>query len=293
MSEVMERWSLPEIQEPKQKRYGQLSLVAVSPKTGGVPDTPQGTGVSSVDATAAGSNDGLDHPDESEHARRIAVAYTVLGEIAAAEKAMRRVYRRQTGAQLTSLPHRHPDIAGSMTECAICAAYGASSLLMAKLLTSKLESIPLVHVTNEEGPGFRRSIDGTLYRRSLAETYLVTGHEAISPQDLYEMLGDYWWDTLSFAIGVSTMHPRELAELALLLPAAPSPFSGAPAPIAVKWLTDAALTHLRQLVSHRRSWAAIRNRIVAEIDQRSRGSRRGEPAESLELEFWRLTVPRG
>lgn len=278
MSEVMEHWSLPEIQESEQKRYGQLSLVVVSPKTG----SGHGAGA------PAGSNDGLDHPDESEHARRIAVAYTVLGEIAAAEKTMRRVYRRQTGAQLTSLPHRHPDIAGSMNQCAICAAYGASSMLMAKLLTSKLESIPLVHVTNEEGPGFRRSIDGTLYRRSLAETYLVTGHEAIGPQDLYEMFGDYWWDTLSFAIGVSTMHPRELAELALLLPAAPSPFSGAPAPIAVKWLTDAALAHLRQLVSHRSSWAAIRNRIVAEIDQRSRGSQRGKPAESLELEFWRI-----
>lgn len=84
------------------------------------------------------------------------------------------------------------------------------------------------------------------------------------------------------------MAPREIAELALLLPAAPSPFSGAPASLAVRWLTDAALAPLRQLVSQRRSWAPIRDRIVAEINQRAQGSRQGTAPESLELEFWRM-----
>ncbi|RIT36746.1 hypothetical protein D2E76_15915 [Mycobacteroides abscessus] len=222
--------------------------------------------------------DGVYHPDEEEHLRRITVAYAVLGQIAAAEKKMRRIYQEQTGQPLTSLPHRHPDIAGSDTQCAICATYGTSNMLMSKLLTSKLESIERVHPEH----------NGSLYKRWQAESYLVTGREAIGTVDLYDMFGDFWWDTLSFAIGVSTMHPRELGELALLLPAAPSPFSGGPAPMAIKWLTDVALTPLRQLVTHQRSWAPIHSRIVAEINQRSRGSRHGAPAESLDLEFWRM-----
>lgn len=273
-AEVIDNWNPSDQQEPE--FYGQLSLVVAPEWTEDGLNTTRDTG---IEVTAAvDSNDGLDHPDESEHARRVAVAYAALGEVAVAEKAMRRIYREQTGTPLTSLPHRHPDIAGSKNECGICAAHSASTPLMAKLLTSKLESIHRVHLGS----------DATLYRRSSAETYLLTGQETICTQDMFEMFGHFWWDTLSFAIGVSTMHPRDLAELALLLPAAPSPFSGAPASIGVKWLTDAALTHLRQLASHRSAWAVIHGRIVAEIDQRSRGSRQGTAPESLEIEFWRM-----
>ncbi|MCV7286083.1 hypothetical protein H7J87_12145 [Mycolicibacterium wolinskyi] len=273
-AEAIDHWTLTEHQPAEREFYGQLSLVVAPARIEGRLDAAC-TGIE-----AAASNDGLDHPDEAEHARRVAVAYAALGDVAAAEKAMRQIYRTQTGRPLTSLPHRHPDIAGSRTNCAICAAHSASTPLMAKLLTSKLESIPRVH----PGP------DPTLYRRHSAETYLATDQEAITAQYMYEMFGDFWWDTLSFAIGVSTMDPRDLAELALLLPAAPGPFSGAPASIAVKWLTDAALTRLRQLASHRRSWAVIHGRIVAEIDQRARGSRQGTAPESLELELWRMKL---
>lgn len=273
MSGVADRWSLSECVESGQERYGQLSLVVSAPGAGRVSadDEP----------VRADIPDGLGRCSETEYARRIAVAYAVLGDIAAAEKLMRRAFRQQrSGKCVTSLPHRHPDIAGSQSACAICATYGSSTMLMGKLLTSKLESIPGVHVGR----------DLTLYRPVFAERYLKDGTESIGTQDLYEMLGDFWWDTLSFAIGVSAMHPREMAELALLLPAAPSPFSGAPASIAVKWLTDAALAPLRQLVSHRQGWAAIRDRIVAEIGQRSRGSMEGREPESLEVEFWRMKV---
>ncbi|SHQ45986.1 hypothetical protein [Mycobacteroides abscessus] len=252
--------------------YPQWSL---NPHTNGSAHRPR---AALTVATSTFAHDGISHPDEEEHLRRINVAYAVVGQIAAAEKKMRRIYQDQTGKRLTTLPHRHPDIAGSAMHCAICATYGTSNILLAKILTSKLESIERIHPEH----------NGTLYRRWHAETYLATGQEAIDTVDLYEMFGDFWWDTLSFAIGVSTMHPRELGELALLLPAAPSPFSGGPAPIAIKWLTDAALAPLRQLVSHQRSWAPIHSRIVAEINQRSRGSRQGAPAESLELEFWRM-----
>lgn len=271
-AEVTDYWSIPDQQG--YEYYGQLSLVIASGCTDGSADTDGGND----DVTALDSNDGLWHPDATEYARRCAVAYDALGEVAAAEKRMRRIYAEQTGKPLTSLPHRHPDIAGSTDKCAICAAYGASTPLMGKLLTNKLESIPRVH----------RIADMTLYRRGYVEPYLTTDEESLSTQDMYEMFGDFWWDTLSFAIGVSTMHPRDLAELALLLPGAPSPFSGTPAPMAVRWLTDAALIHLRQLASHRPSWAAIHARIVAEIDQRSRGSRQGTAPEPLDIEFWRM-----
>lgn len=278
-AEVIDYWSIPD--QKGHEYYGQLSLVIASGCTDGSADTDSGTD----DVAALDSNDGLWHPDESEYARRCAVAYAAMGEVATAEKRMRQIYLSQTGKPSTSLPHRHPDIAGSTDKCAICAAYGASTPLMGKLLTNKLESIPRVH----------RIADTTLYRRGYVEPYLTTDREHLSTQDMYEMFGDYWWDTLSFAIGVSTMPPRDLAELALLLPAAPGPFSGTPASIAVRWLTDAALIRLRQLASHRSSWAAIRARIVAEIDQRSRGSREGTAPESLDVELWRMktaTSPR-
>lgn len=273
MSGVASQWSLPECCEGG-GRYGQLSLVVVpAPSVGDELE---------ADEVSAGRDiaDGLGQCSEEEYARRIVVAYEVLGEIGRAEKMMRRAYRHQReGARpLTALLHRHPDVAGSARSCAICAMYGSSTMLMGKLLTSKLESIPRVH----DGS------DSTLYRRNLTETYLLEGTESIDTVDLYEIFGDFWWDTLSFAIGVSTMAPREIAELALLLPAAPSPFSGAPASLAVRWLTDAALAPLRQLVSQRRSWAPIRDRIVAEINQRAQGSRQGTAPESLELEFWRM-----
>lgn len=271
-AEVIDYWSLPDQQG--HEFYGQLSLVITSGCTAASPDTATGTDA----ASDMDSNDGLWHPDQSEYARRCAVAYAAMGEVAAAEKAMRQIYRSQTGKPSTSLPHRHPDIAGSTDKCAICAAYSASTPLMGKLLTNKLESIPRVH----------RSRDLTLYRRGYVEPYLTTDQEPLSTQDMHETFGDYWWDTLSFAIGVSTMPPRDLAELALLLPGAPGPFSGTPASIAVRWLTDAALIHLRQLASHRSSWAAIRARIVAEIDQRSRGSREGTAPEPLDVELWRM-----
>lgn len=225
--------------------------------------------------------DGLDHPDEAEHARRIAVGYGVLGEIALAEKAIRSAYRRQGGRRLTTLPHRHPDVAGSRTKCAVCAVYGSSSTLMAKLAISKLESVPRVHMGRE----------ATLYRKSVADTYLASGHESLGPADLFAMFGDYWWDTVSFAVGVSKLAPRDLAELALLLPAGPSPFSGAPASLAVRWLADAALVRLRGLIAQRRDWAPIHARIVAEVNQRARGSRVGTVPETLELEFWRMKNP--
>lgn len=275
MSGVASQWSLPECSEVGGGRYGQLSLVVVpAPTVGDELD---------ADELSAGTDiaDGLGQCSEDEYARRIVVAYEVLGEIARAEKLMRRVYRHQRdGARpLTSLPHRHPDVKGSTSSCAICATYGSSTMLMGKLLTNKLESIFRVHVGADE----------SLYRRATAEKYLTEeGDESIGTQDLYEMFGDFWWDTVSFAIGVSTMQPREIAELALLLPAAPSPFSGAPASHAVRWLTDAALEPLRQLVSQRRSWAPIRDRIVAEINQRAQGSRQGTEPESLDMEFWRM-----
>lgn len=251
---------------------GQLALSLVPPRPGDEVRTPVG-GVRCVD--------GLDHPDEAEHARRVAVGYGVLGEVALAEKAIRSAYRRQGGRRLTTLPHRHPDVAGSRTKCAVCAVYGSSSTLMAKLAISKLESVPRVHMGK----------DATLYRKSVADTYLATGQESLGPEDLFTMFGDYWWDTVSFAVGVSKLAPRDLAELALLLPAGPSPFSGAPASLAVRWLADAALVRLRGLIAKRSDWAAIHARIVAEVDQRSRGSQVGAPPETLELEFWRMKNP--
>lgn len=274
MSGVASQWSLPDCCDGADGRYGQLSLVVT-------PAEAAGDELAAAEVSAGRDiADGLGQCDEAEYARRIVVAYDVLGEIARAETLMRRVYRRQReGAPpLSPLPHRHLDVAGSARSCAICATYGSSTMLMGKLLMSKLESIPRVH----DGS------DPTLYRPGVAESYLLEGTESIGTPDLYEMFGEFWWDTLSFAMGVSNMQPREMAELALLLPAAPSPFSGAPASLAVKWLTDAALAPLRQLVSHRRSWAPIRDRIVTEINQRARGSRQGEAPESLEFEFWRM-----
>lgn len=251
---------------------GQLSLALVPCPPTGTAHTPQRGGLSA---------DGLDHHEKAEHARRIAVGYGVLGEIALAEKAIRSAYRRQAGRRGTTLPHRHPDVAGSPSKCAVCAVYGSSSTLMAKLAISKLESIPRVHLGRE----------ATLYRKSVADTYLATGQETVGPEDLFAMFGDFWWDTVSFAVGVSKLAPRDLAELALLLPAGPSPFSGAPASLGVRWLADAALVRLRGLMTQRSGWAAIHSRIVAEVDQRSRGSQVGAPPEPLELEFWRMKNP--
>ena len=251
--------------------FGQLALSLVPPRSAEEFDAPTGH---------LGA-DGLDHPDEAERARRIAVGYGVLGEIALAEKAIRSAYRRQGGRRLTTLPHRHPDVAGSRTKCAVCAVYGSSSTLMAKLAISKLESVPRVHMGRE----------ATLYRKSVADTYLASGHESLGPADLFAMFGDYWWDTVSFAVGVSKLAPRDLAELALLLPAGPSPFSGAPASLAVRWLADAALVRLRGLIAQRRDWAPIHARIVAEVNQRARGSQVGTAPETLELEFWRMKNP--